>query len=277
MALTGKLISLDRVFHKFFQDFPFSQEFSVPEAVEICGHTLDLIAAPRQYFEKITDGNAELNHPCPIVIDKYRGVLPKDIISITQIKDEATGVPLRESTDNFHINLQVSEEFIPDTPDLSDFGQESLEFDSPLTVAQNKLKDGSQTSLTYTINGCYIFTNFEEGSLVMSYKAFPVDCNGYPLYPDNAKYTQALVYAIAENIAQKLWLQDKLSKDKFEYIQQQRNFYIGAATTAGLSKSIDGMESWKNMYLRMIPQIHAHSTGFKYISDTEERHTKNSI
>lgn len=285
--INQKLISLDRAFHKLLQDFPFRNEFNVSECTEWGAEALDLIAAPRQYIEKITDGNADLNHPCPISITNYRGKLPNDIMWINQIKEETTQVVLRESTDTFHIGLQKQEEDIPDTNvslttgtfqvEDEDGNLSDMTFDSPLISAQRKLKDGLQTYLTYRINGCYIFTNFEEGSLLVSYAAFPIDCNSLPLYPDNAKYTLALSYYMAEKIAQRLYLQDKMSKEKFQYIQQQRDWYIGSATNAGLTPSIDQMESWKAMTLRLIPDINAHSGTFKYSADGESMYTQNSI
>jgi len=286
MALNGRLLSLDRVFHGVLQDFPFIQEFSVPEAVEWCGTALDLIAVPYQYTEKVTDGNTELGHPCEIAIAKYRGQIPSDVISIIQIRDSDTGMPLMESSDSFHIGNQQWEANIPDTQltltsgtfQVTDENGDLVDstFTSPLLESSRKLKDGSQERLTYKLNGCYIFTNFEEGSLIMSYKAFPTDCNGYPLYPDSVKYTEALKYFVAEKIAQKLWLQGKLDSEKFKYIQQQRDWYLGAATNSGLMPSVDQMEMWKQSFLRLIPNINAHVEGFKYQPDGEKRYT-NSI
>ena len=286
MALTGRLISLDRVFHGVLQDFPFINDFSIPESIEWAGTFLDLVAVPYQYIEKVTDGNTELNHPCEITISKYRGQIPSDVISIIQIKESSTGMPLIESTDSFHIGNQQWEANIPDSPltltngtfqvtdnngDLVD-----LSFSSPLIESQQRLKDTVQERLTYKLNGCYIFTNFEEGSLIMSYKAFPTDCNGYPLIPDNIKYIEGCKYFIAEKIAQKLYLQDKLSGDKFKYIQQQRDWYLGAAVNAGLVPSIDQMESWKQSFLRLIPNINAHASNFKYQVDGEKRYNSSN-
>jgi hypothetical protein len=39
-------------------------------------------------------------------------------------------------------------------------------------------------------------------------------------------------------------------------------WYVGAATTAGLMPSLDMMESWKNMHLKIMPRFNEHSKFF---------------
>ena len=275
MALTGQYVSIGRVMEGIFRDYGWTHEVDWVDALEWTGEVMDLIAVPQQYLDKVTDGNVDLNHPCAIGISKYRGLLPCDMLYPVQVRDAATKVPLRYSSDSFHTGLEKMEENVP-TPPLTVTSFGSITFTSPFIVADSKLKDTCTSDLTYTINGCYIFTNFEEGSLELVYKAFPMDADGQPLIPDNVKYIQAVKAYIAEKIAQKLFIQGKLDGQKFNYLQRERDWYLGAATTAGLMPTVDQMETWKNQFVRLIPQMNAHGTGFKYNGDMSKQRTLNS-
>lgn len=44
------------------------------------------------------------------------------------------------------------------------------------------------------INGNFVHTSFEAGTLYYVYKGIPLDCDGYPLVPKDAKFNEALQY-----------------------------------------------------------------------------------
>ena len=275
MALTGKYVGIGRVMEGIFRDYGWTHEVDWVDAMEWTGEALDLIAVPQEYIDKVTDGNTALNHPCAIKIKNYRGVVPCDLLYPVQVRDAVTKVPLRYSSDSFHTGLEKAEENIPAaTQSFTTFG--TITFSSPLITTQSQLRDSCSTDLSYTINGCYIFTNYKEGSLEMAYKAFPMDEDGQPLIPDNVKYIQAVKAYIAEKIGQKLFLQGKMDGQRFNYLQRERDWYLGAATTAGLMPTIDQLETWKNQFVRLIPQMNAHQTSFKYFGDMSKERNLNS-
>lgn len=270
MALNGKYVKIGRILEGIYRDYGWQHELDWTDAVEWLGEAMDLIAVPRQYVEKITDGNDDLKHPCPIKIKNYRGNLPCDILNINNVIEGKNRIPMRHTTDIHHIGLQMSEAAIqpPASPPIT----------SPLNVVKNNLtKDAADTDLTYKINDCYIFTNFPEGEVIMNYNAFPTDEDGLPLVPDNVKYIQAVKAYIAEKIGQKLWMQNKITGDKFQYLQRERDWYIGAATTAGLMPTVDEMQAWTNAFVRLIPNINQHgSNTFKYLGDQSKQIKHNS-
>ena len=96
------------------------------------------------------------------------------------------------------------------------------------------------------------------------------------MIPDNVKYVQAVKAYIAEKVGQRLFLQGKLDGQRFNYLQRERDWYLGAATTAGLMPTVDQMETWKNQFVRLIPQMNAHGTGFKYYGDMQKERNLNS-
>jgi hypothetical protein len=60
-------------------------------------------------------------------------------------------------------------------------------------------------------------------------------------------------------------------------IEQERDWYIGAAQTRGHMPSVDMMESIKNNILRLIPKINQHSDGFASSGSQEQRNNLSSI
>ena len=116
---------------------------------------------------------------------------------------------------------------------------------------------------------CFIFTNFEDATIEIAYKAMPVDEKGFPLIPDHVNYKKALEAYLMERIGFKLFLSDKLSEKKFNLLQQECAWYMGAAESKGKLPSVDRMETIKNAYSRMLVNAMAHSTFFTSITDPE--------
>jgi len=274
MALTGQYVKIGSILEGIFRDYGWTHEIDWVDVMEWIGEAMDLIAAPKQYLDKITDGNEDIGHPCPIKINKYRGTLPCGIAQVVQVRENKTKVAMRYSQDTFHKGLEKFEANLPER-DLSWFG--TIQFESPFIVKNNLLQDTCSTELSYQLSDCYIFTNFKEGEVEMAYKSLPVDEDGYPLVPDNIKYIKATKAYVASKIGQRMFLQNKLTGDKFQHLQSECDFYMGAASSAGLLPSIDEMESWKNQFLRLIPVLDAHKTSFKYLGDPAKQRTLNSF
>lgn len=274
MALTGKYVDIKRILEGVYRDYGWTHEIDWVDVIEWVGEVLDLIAAPKQYVNKVTDNNTDLNHPCPITIKNYRGELPCDLLYIVQVRENKAKVPMRYSTDTFQRGLEKNEANI-DPLNLSWYG--TLSFSSPILARANLTKDTCNTDLTYMINDCYMFTNFEEGEVELSYMAFPTDEDGLPMVPDNVKYIQAVKAYIAEKVGQKMFIQGKMDGQRFNYLQRERDWYVGAATTAGHLPSIDEMESWKNQFVRLIPNLNLHRDSFRYQGDAHRQINHNSL
>lgn len=121
---------------------------------------------------------------------------------------------------------------------------------------------GGGTS-TYTVNGNYIFTSFDEGSVMMAYLAIPTDEEGFPLIPADEWWRQAVQFEIAYKIAMKLFIQGNIADKTFQYIERERDWKVAQAVNKSKMPSIDEMESFKNQWLRLIPNYNNHTTFFK--------------
>lgn len=58
---------------------------------------------------------------------------------------------------------------------------------------------------SYILNPDYIHTSFETGYVFITYLAYPLDSNGYPLIPDNISYKEAAFWYIMKKLMMRGW------------------------------------------------------------------------
>jgi hypothetical protein len=243
--LNGKFIPIHRVLEGVYRDYGFDTQLDWVDAVEWIGECLDLIGAPQTYIEKMSDGHETLNHPNPIVIEGFRGKIPCDVLHAKQCfyKNGTNLHPMRWATDSAHIG-----HFCKTSPDL-----------------------GRDSSYTYKLNNNHIFTNFSDGEVVMVYTANPTDKDGLPLIPDEVRYVKALKAYVASKLGLRLMIQNKMDPRVLEKIEQDYYFNVGQAMVSGRIPNIDQMESWKNNFIKLVPNINTHSSGFVTDGEMERR------
>jgi hypothetical protein len=233
----GKYVKMDTVIEGVYRDYGFDNLDWI-HCIEWIGECLDLIGAPLTYIEKATDGNEKLGHKSPIIIEENRGKLPCDMHKLISsfYNNEGNWIPMRVNTDSTHIAYFC-----------------------------NMSEDAHRNSdITYKLNNNYIFTDFKEGEVMMVYMANPTDENGYPMIPDNVKYKKACQAYIAQRVLLKKRIQGKsVSGDVVMAIDQDCAWYTAAADSSSRIPTIDKMESWKNNFLKLIPDVNSHATAFR--------------
>jgi len=235
MSLTGKYVDVSYIIERVYRDYGFDLEIKYDEVIEWVWDVISLVGAPQALIDKVTDGSA--NMPEPIAIASYRGTLPGDLHSVYLARDYDSKMPM----------VCKSSSFLKDTDQI--YIKES--------------------QYSYNLNENYIYTSFEEGEVELHYKAFPTNAIGMPMIPDHIKYVMATQAYIAERIGFRLWMLDRLAKGKYDKLEQERMFYIGAAQTAAQIPSIDEMEAIKNRFLRLKVQPDLHDASFIYSMDKE--------
>lgn len=234
--LNGRYVSLETIVERVHRDYGFTLDTDFGDIAEWVGSVIDLINAPMQYLERITDG-----HDRPYIeIVNGRGLLPCDLIRVVQTRT-CEGVPMRYSTDSFHKRMHSAQ-----CPDLI-----------------------CSSDLTYKLNDNYIFTNFSTGKIEMAYMAFPTDDRGYPTVPDDEKFKQAATAYVAERIAFKLYLRDKIDERKYERVNKERLWYIAAAQTKTLIPDRDKTRSIANQFRRIVSFEDEHASGHKGSSEMQ--------
>lgn len=241
----GKYISVNVIIEKVYRDMGMIDQLDLGNAVEWIGEAMELIGSPMQLRERI--GLVEIKHK--------KGKLPTDMhLLITSSAapnttcDQAKRfIQMRYSTDAYHMFC-------------------------------TECQDGQCNSdITYIINDDYIFVNFDKGVVRLSYKAIPVDENGYPLIPDDIKFKNAVSYHLMWKLAFIKMMNGKIAAGLYDRIVADRDWYIGAAQTRGNMPSVDEMQSIKNNWLRLIKKVDQHSDGFKGMGHQEDRIIHNSI
>ncbi len=168
-------------------------------------------------------------------IIEHKGYLPKNIVYIEGIRDLSTGQGMREATDTFHSSDN-----------------------------QTELRE-----LTYTIEKDVIFTSIPNGCVEIAYKKIKTGEDGYPLIVDEAKTKLAIEYYILSRYLEPLYDIGKITDRSFNRINQERHFYMAAASNKLKMPSPDKLESIVNSINRLITNNTAHQANFKLAGKKE--------
>lgn len=271
--LNGKYIPLDAALESIMASSAYLSNLSHASACIWAGEAMDLMAVPAMFMKKVTDGNVELNHPAPVPIVGYRGQLPPDVYKIVQVRDCASRRALRRTTNTFHKahNNYIRVHNTNSTDIEGDEGSD-LEGGAWQQNAYNNTGPVNWQGVgTYDTNGYFIFTSFEEGRVEISYLAFPMDQDGVPLIPDDEKIKMAIGAYIKMNHYNRLWEAGDLPNNVMQKVEQEWLWRVGSGTTRARNMNSDGLESMKNIILRLVPKVNgAHRNFFENVGNQEQ-------
>lgn len=210
---------------------PLLQEVTLEQAVQYTIDFIGIFGMPKLYQDK-----EEVLH-----IEDFRAKLPCDLISINQIKECKTGVCLRSMTDNF-------------------MPKEHYDKNTGYKVPQE---------LSFKTQGQVLFTSFKTGDVSISYKAIPVDNDGFPLLIDNPVFLKALEAYIKREVFTILFDMGKITPAVLQNTQQSYAWLAGQLQSEFTIPSISEMESIKNSWCTLIQRTNEFNTGFKSLGDRE--------
>ena len=234
--LSGRVVSIDMLIEHLYQDFGF-ENIDKAEVAEWVWRSMQIIGTPDPYEDKTVE----------LTIEDYRASIPLNLYSIGMLREKSTGIVLREMTNMFN-----------------KFGDSAFEGVTEIEVDTDPATgeiyhtivgpDASSEYYTYKTQGNFIYFGMETGTIEMQYKAIPIDIvTGMPVLPDNAVYLRGVESFIAERMAFRLMLKDLLSERKYERIEQQYYFNVGAAQSVCKLPDVGRMETiinrWKSTYL----------------------------
>lgn len=221
---------------------------------QVVRHTIRFISLhgyPQLYQDKIVT----------VPIKDFRGLLPCDLISITQVKDLDTDTCLRAMTDTFTPGLRPKPDGMPQHKDLPSNIQG--EYIPP--------RKGHDEELSFKTQGRVIFTSFPHGEVEIAYKSIPVDEDGFPLLMDNETYLNALESYIKVKM---LTVMFDLGKVQAGVLSNAQTDYAWAAhllQSEMTMPSVSEMESITRYLNTMIKPVRSFSNGFKNLGDQEYR------
>lgn len=298
-----KIVSIKRVISKVFTDLDLQEgTHRISDMIEWAGEALEKIGAFPSFINKVCgkDGLPLLT------VSNYQSRLPSDFYRLIQVSfaynENGPFYPMRYATGSFDFGNVMTSSTVGNSEDVQhpESALVSLAMDlynlsysealaklnsEPNTrslinslVSQYinlRSSDGygdnmNQTDdITYTIVNSYIKTNKASGYLMVAYQAIPTDNEGYPLIPDDASFMEAIYWYIVMKLLYPQWKQGSIRDAVYYDARRSWNYYCKQAYGNALMPNKDQLESIKNTWLRLIPEIDEHSSGFSTLGQQQ--------
>ena len=121
----------------------------------------------------------------------------------------------------------------------------------------------------YYVEDGYAKTSFEAGKVCISYMAFPTDAECYPLVPDDISFKEAMFWYIYKKMLLGATFDSSKNGIDYGFADQQWKYYCTQARNAAVFPDIDKMESFMNQWVRLIPNMNHHDSGFENLGARE--------
>mgnify|MGYP003113287485 FL=1 len=287
-----KTISSKRIVRKIFRDLKPSNDNWIDDAIEWIGEALEHIGAATQLCQK----------QCVLEVKDHKVLMPSDLYYINQVAING-GVAPTTSAELDELITKV-EELKAEIAAAQAAGQEYSntavilhEINNRIKVLENVYFSDNSASLqplqygastfhksmhcegcvnestryeeTYIVDCDYIKTSFASGKICISYMAFPIDEECYPLVPDDISYQEAMFWYIYK----KILLGNPRFKNNqigYEIADAKWKYYCTQARNAANYPDIDKYESFMNQWVRMIPDISRHDLVFENLNTRED-------
>lgn len=237
-------------------EHPLMRNVTVEQAVRYTIRFICLHGYSKMFQDKI-------DH---VEIKNFRGVLPCDLISIIQVKDEHTGLCLRSMTDTFPKGMNPEHEGHPKRPkDLLN----NVEHPKKIGDLYIPPRHIYEEEPSFKTQGRIIYTSFPEGCLEIAYKSIPVDEDGFPLLIDNENYLAALEAFIKMQVFTILFDLGKMNADVLQNAQQDYAWRAAELGSEFNTPSLSEAESLSRLMNTMILSHIQFDRGFKDLGNRE--------
>ena len=113
------------------------------------------------------------------------------------------------------------------------------------------------------------------GYLKLSYDKLKTDKNGYLLIPDKLSYIEAVYWYIVMKLTYPEWRNGKTRDSVYFHAMNSWNFYSKQAYAESMMPNQDEMETIKNVWNRLVPEMNSDSDFYGSISNMENIYNKN--
>lgn len=235
MAHNGQMIGMGEILWRVLRQ-PLLKDLKYEEAAEYALECIPLLGAPMAFIEKVSK---------PLLISSFKTELPCDLLQIRGVRYLGIDgcqdpIAMREATNLYH-------------------------------RSENELNKENELvrEYTYSVQKGILFASREEGFIEISYRAIATDENEFPLIPNNEDVKLALEYYIMFRFLEQLWSMGKITDKVFQYYDQKKCWYMGAANTDLQMPTTDKMESIMNSINRLIINDRAHESFYKNFGQKE--------
>lgn len=185
-----------------------------------------------------------------IDIESYRGFIPYDMLSCKKVE------VIEDTTKNTSTRQSMGASGDPFMKDL---------------VNRNIDSGAKFRTPTYSLEGNYIFTDFEEGRLQIAYDALPSDTSGYLMVPDHSSIIKAIESYIKWRHLEILNDLDIVAYNKVQLEEQNYLWYIAQAQADHFMSNLDTAETMINIQSQLYPDRQQHQNGYKTLGQKEYR------
>lgn len=152
-----------------------------------------------------------------ITLEEYRAQLPDDYYNIIQVREANSNIPLHHTIDSHHMG-----------------------------------DDKNSLAPSYRIQGNIIYSSLRDKELEVSYKALPIDEEGFPMLPDNSSFIKALELYIKKQYFTVLFDMGKITGQVLNNTQQEYAWYVGQCQSDLVRPTWDEMKSITNTWTNII-------------------------
>lgn len=241
--------SINRVLDELMRH-PMMRDLTLEQVVSYTVTFIGLHGLPRMYQDKVE----------AVEIHQFRGILPCDLIEITQVKDMQTLLCLRAMTDNFPHALEPKRK----EPCIDPMNNMKPKKDWYIPEAHRLAEEPS-----FKTQGRIIFTSFPEGTIEVAYKAIPVDNDGFPMLIDNPIFLEALKAYIKQEVFTIKFDMGNLQAGVLQNAQTEYCWKSAQLNSEFMIPSQSEMESIARAFNTMIPQMRHFDNGFKNLGNRE--------
>lgn len=301
------LTSIKRVIAKVLTDRDAKEgDHRISDMVEWAGEALEKIGAYPYFVTKVAGKEGE-----PLLeLVNYQAKLPSGFHRLVQVgyssTEDGSFYPMRYATGSFEAahGLTSNEEStslddVVSTADIVTLTMTlySIDYDAALLKINNDpalrsviaglvldKRAASEGSTSRTVDYVYVITpggwiktNQETGYLMMAYQAIPLDIDGYPLVPDDPSFLDALYWYINMKLMYPEWVAGRVRDAVYYDARRSWNYYCKQAYGNAMMPAADQLESFKNSWLRLVPEIREHSDFFSTLGQEQVIYNKDNI
>lgn len=266
----------ESVIAKIMADANLSEkDMRITDIREWIFEAVESIGAPMQYISKESGVD-----DCPILkIEDHQVPIPEDLETLQAVayspSKNGAWQPARQTDatfKNLNNTIKVGGRYThkPEQP---------MRYKEPTTLSQVYTEMSRSTDQivkqrmlttdpTYFVKPGWVVLNKPAGYVKLAYKSVATDERGYPLIPDLVSYQEAIYWYVMMKLNFPKFLtgslggRSKYNFNTYSYLQQQWHFYRNKAYAEAMMPNEGAMETIKNEWNKLVPELDSSDTFF---------------
>lgn len=289
-------VSIKNIISKVIRDLRFQGDFPWQDAVEWGAEALQHIGAYIQFEKKcsrLTVYNYTVKMPCDfhqLVQLAYQGQpLTPGSGSFSNCLDSCysksfdvdLSIYSKHNENMLLIQIKAIEDAIAITTDpvvlrsltesLNTKKADLLAIFNRQSTLSDILVKGNTTEIhQYWVHNNMLKTSFRDGTIMIAYMAIPTDEDGFPTIPDDISYREAIYRYITMKMMYSNYLRGDLRDKQWDEMVASWHYYCKQARGVGNAPDLGQLESIKNMWVRLIPNINRFDNFFNNLNSQEQ-------